>query len=750
VSRALVEAHERAVSAAMARALEEAHRQLESIIATVQDVLWSCTIDRRILLITPSVEEIYGFKVDEVLKNPNFALDIIHPDDVEHVKRAWSELIKGGDYDIEYRITRKTDGAERWIHTRARLVRTEGAEPRINGSARDITDRMIERQRLARLSRVREITSGINSALVRIRDREPLFDEICRIAVEVGGLTRVRIWMLDEAGTYLKVAAGRELPGDELYPVPDILRLGAGERPQTVERAWRNVEPEIVNDVQTELRGEFGDKVLRTITRSVGCFPLVVEDRAVGVIAWQSREVNYFDDEEVRLLQELTSNISFAIELMVKREQINYLAYYDPITALPNRTLFIDRLQQAIEAAKRSGGVVALTLMDIEQFKAINDAIGQHRGDRLLAQLGERLKAAFNVNHIAHIWADVFGFFTTSIREESSVVRMVADEVKRVVAQPFDIDEHQIRIVERAGIAVFPTDAASAQELFRNAESALKKAKAGREHIAYYAPEFSARVAQRLDLEGRLRRAVEQREFVLYYQPKVDVATRRIVGAEALIRWRDPEHGLVMPGQFIAVLEETRMILDVGRWAIEEALATHRSWRERDLPAPRIAVNVAAVQLHQNDFVAMVRAALGDDHGDDCGIDLEFTESHIIENVAEGVRKLTEVRALGVQLSLDDFGTGYSSLSYLSRLPVDSLKIDRSFVNGMVNSKADTSIVSAVISLAQSMRLKVIAEGVETEEQARLLQLLRCDQMQGFLISPAVPREQFEQLLLKG
>lgn len=750
IKRALEEARDRAAAAEMARQLALTHERLEAIIASVQDVLWSRAPDDRLLHIAPFVEEICGFPRAELFQRPGLWRELIHPDDRQHVARAWSQLHAAGVFDVEYRIVRR-DGKVRWIHDRAHLVCADGIPQRIDGVARDITDRMVGRQRLARLSRIREITGRVNAALVRIRERQALFEEICRISVEGGGLTRVRIWLPDDAGTVMHVVASAESPGDEAYgkTFQDKMKLGCGDHPQMVERAWTSLRPQIANDVRRDLWNEYGNRLMQSVTRAVGAFPLIMGGKPVGVLIWQSTEVDFFDEEEIELVEELASNIAFAMEMIDKTERLNYLAYYDSVTGLPNRTLFVERLQQAIGEAARNRTEVAVGLIDIERFKVVNDMLGQQKGDHLLKLLADRLRHSFDADYLAHIWADQYAFFLPWSDGKESAARLGADEVAHALAQPFAIDGRLIHLNERIGVAVYPGDGADAAELFRNAEAALKKAKAGRERTAYFAPEINTRMSERMQLENRLRRAVERREFVLHLQPKVDMTTRRIVGAEALIRWNDPEKGLVFPGAFIDALEETRLILDVGRWALQEGARIYRGWREQGLPAVRIAVNVSAIQLQQPDFVEVVREALGADPQSDCGVDLEFTESQIMEDIESCVKKLTAIRALGLQLSLDDFGTGYSSLSYLSRLPLDSLKVDGSFVRGMVNSQADTSIVSAVISLAQSMRLKVVAEGVETEEQSRLLQLLRCDQMQGFLISRAVPSEQFEPLLKK-
>jgi EAL domain-containing protein (putative c-di-GMP-specific phosphodiesterase class I) len=314
--------------------------------------------------------------------------------------------------------------------------------------------------------------------------------------------------------------------------------------------------------------------------------------------------------------------------------------------------------------------------------------------------------------------------------------------------QPFEIEGQELRVAAKAGVAIFPHDGEDADTLSRNAEAALGKAKLSGDKYLFYAPEFNARVAEKLTLENKLRRAVERSELVLHYQPKVELKKRRISGLEALMRWNDPDTGLLVPPlKLISILEETGLILEAGRWALEQAIADSARWKGKRLQVPRIAVNVSAIQLRQKDFVATVESALRGAKDIDGILELEITESLIMQDIDANIRKLRAVRDMGVEIAVDDFGTGYSSLSYISRLPINTLKIDRAFIMNMTSKPDDLSIVSTIISLGHSLELKVVAEGVETEEQANLLRLLKCDEFQGYLFSRPVPAEQIEILL---
>jgi diguanylate cyclase (GGDEF)-like protein/PAS domain S-box-containing protein len=465
--------------------------------------------------------------------------------------------------------------------------------------------------------------------------------------------------------------------------------------------------------------------------------------RRGGTVRWINNRARLIRNAEgvAERIDGLARDITEKIE---QRDRILYLARYDALTALPNRTLFHERLTQAIEAARGGKETIALVLVDLERFKAINDTLGRQVGDRVLRDVGKRLQdAAGDLHRVARLGANLFALMFQKLRAAAEVAR----RIETLFNAPFAVEAREVRLAAKAGIAVFPEDGGDADALFRNAEAALKRAKETGERYLFYAPEINARVSEQVELEHRLRKAVEQGELFLHFQPKFDLATRKIVGVEALMRWHSPEGGLVSPAKFVPVLEQTGLIFEAGQQVLAAAKRSYRLWKMRGLNAPRIAVNVSALQLRRKSFVADVRAALGDVEADGDGVDLELTESLLMTDVDESIRKLRELREMGLRMALDDFGTGYSSLAYLSKLPLDTLKIDRSFVHGMTEHADDTSIISAIISLAQGLRLKVVAEGVETEQQAQLLRLLRCDQVQGFLFSPPVPAERIETLL---
>ena len=384
-------------------------------------------------------------------------------------------------------------------------------------------------------------------------------------------------------------------------------------------------------------------------------------------------------------------------------------------------------------------------LLDIERFKTINDTLGRPAGDALIKEVAARMAGyATDVSQLARIDADHFAIMVPEVRTGEELARLIEQCAGEVFGPPFRIGDSELRVSAKFGIAMFPGDGADADTLFRNAEAALKKAKASGERYLFYTQTMNERVAEKLSLENTLRQALDKEEFELHYQPKVNLASGKLTSAEALIRWNDPRTGLVAPGRFIPILEETGLIYEVGRWALRKAIEDYLRWRAAGLAAVRIAVNVSPLQLRNRAFIGEIEQAIGIDAHAAAGLELEITESLIMEDVKHSIAILQAIRAMGVTIAIDDFGTGFSSLSYLSRLPVDTLKIDRSFVIGMTAGPQGLALVSTIIGLAQALKLKVVAEGVETEEQARLLRLLNCDEMQGYLFSKPLPVEIFE------
>jgi diguanylate cyclase (GGDEF)-like protein/PAS domain S-box-containing protein len=488
-------------------------------------------------------------------------------------------------------------------------------------------------------------------------------------------------------------------------------------------------------------------------------FRVVRPDGSVRIVHQQG-EVDYDGAGNATRMLGTTQDIT---ERKRAEEQIRQLVLYDSLTGLPNRNLFKEQLNHALTRAGRSGEMLAVLSLDLNRFKRVNETLGYQLGDAMLRETASRLtktlrQADYVSRHdpadsnvlIAHQGADEFTVLLAGVDEVQDVTKVVR-RLLDVVSRPFNLGGNEVVVGSNIGIAIHPLDGQDAEGLQNNARTAMYYAnQQGRDNYQFYNKQMNSSALENLALEASLRKALEKNEFVLHYQPKSNLADGSISGLEAVIRWNDPETGLVPPGKFIPLLEETGLILDVGRWAIHKALEDHRGWLEQGLRPPRIAVNVSSIQLRQADFVDVVRAALNGSHGGAHGLDLEITESLLMEDIEGNIGKLRAIRDMGVDIAIDDFGTGYSSLGYVARLPVQCLKIDRSFIVTMLGDSDTMTLVRMIVSLAQSLRLKVVAEGVETEEQANALRLLGCDQAQGYLYSKPLTFTEMTALLGQG
>jgi diguanylate cyclase (GGDEF)-like protein len=394
---------------------------------------------------------------------------------------------------------------------------------------------------------------------------------------------------------------------------------------------------------------------------------------------------------------------------------------------------------------------LAVGVLDLERFKNINHSLGRPAGDALLKQVADWLTHYLgDANLLARVDADHFAFVLPNIKHERDVPRLIEKVLEEFTKHPFILDEAVFRVAAKIGVATFPNDGPSADILLPNAKIALRKAKVTGDRYKLFAQTMSDSAVLKPSLESQLRYAIDNEEFVLHYQPKMNIVSGKLTGAEALIRWNDPRRGLVPPAQFIPILEETGLIFEVGRWALHKAVEEYLRWRVAGLPAVRIAVNVSPLQVRNTEFVAEIKEAIGVDARAGAGLELEITETTIMRDLEYTIATLQAVRELGVVIAIDDFGTGFSSLRYLAKLPLDTLKIDRSFVIDMASGSRGLALVSTIVNLGQALNLKLVAEGVETEEQARLLRLLRCDEMQGYLYGRPVPGDVFEATYLVG
>jgi len=425
-------------------------------------------------------------------------------------------------------------------------------------------------------------------------------------------------------------------------------------------------------------------------------------------------------------------------------QRARFLATHDDLTGLPNRWTFSEAVSDAVKAGHRYGHMFAVMFMDLDRFKNINDTLGHAAGDVLLIETAKRLKACVRKSDVvARIGGDEFVIMLREISDQSQVAT-VAQKILAAVVQPLTIHDHEYRITASIGISMFPTDALDEESLIKNADAAMYVAKdEGRNGYRFHFQDITSQSIERLMLEASLRGALERNELLLHYQAKQDLSHGGISGVEALLRWQHPEHGLLPPSRFIALAEETGLIVPIGKWVIETACRQNMAWQRQGLPTLRIAVNLSPRQFADPGLLGDIDAALRESAMAPELLELEITESMVMHNVERAMRVLKAIKSLGVMLAIDDFGTGYSSMSLLKKFPIDVLKIDRSFVREITNNSEDMAIADAIIALGRALDLTIVAEGVETAEQEAMLRAHNCDQVQGYLISKPVPADEF-------
>jgi diguanylate cyclase (GGDEF)-like protein len=494
--------------------------------------------------------------------------------------------------------------------------------------------------------------------------------------------------------------------------------------------------------------------------RQTVVLPLFVRSELVGLIALGHADAVVNDHANLAFARQLADQVGLALGNARLLEKNRILAYYDTLTGLPNRRMYQQRLEQVLAHARRRGELLATCYLDIDGFKRVNDTLGHSGGDRLLHEIGQRLVSSVRFSDavarsaaggeeeaISRLGGDEFTVLLTEISDVQDAAR-VARRVQEGLSKPFLIDGHELFATASIGIAIYPFDGEDAETLLRNADTAMYCAKSrGRDNFQFYARSMNAEASRELHLESRLRRALERGEFAIHYQPLRDAMTGKLTGAEALLRWEDPDMGCVSPAEFIPIAEKTGFVYQIGEWVLRSACTQCREWHAAGFQPIRVAVNLSGYQLRREELLEAVTASLSRAGLSPAHLELEITESSIMQNDEVTAAVLSNLHDIGVGLALDDFGTGYSSLSYLRRFSLDRVKIDRSFVKEIPHNPSDRTLTVAIIAMTQNLGLKVVAEGVETLAQAEFLREHGCDELQGFLFSPAVPAPSFCRFL---
>ena len=492
---------------------------------------------------------------------------------------------------------------------------------------------------------------------------------------------------------------------------------------------------------------EFYRHLWNTITAGDSYSNIFINRRKDGSLFYEEQTITPIKDHAGKITHFVSTGKDISERIQVQ-ERLQHMAHHDALTDLPNRNLFLDRLQQSLTRARWHDRLVAVMFLDLDRFKNINDTLGHTVGDQLLLQLSERLSNSVrDGDTIGRFGGDEFAILLDDINSDSHI-SLLAEKLLDTLKKPFKINKHELFVTASIGISIFPNDGEDSDTLLRNADVAMYRAKdLGKNNYQFYSDDLSARIFERMTLESHLRHALERNEFVLYYQPQIDTRTQKIMGVEALLRWKHPEFGLVTPNNIVPLMEETGLIEKVGHWALETACRQARKWHDAGWTYLHLSVNISSRQFNDPDFISLVHDIISTTGINPEYLELELTESMLIRNASATINALNTLSSLGVRFAIDDFGTGYSSLSYLRRFPIDTIKIDRSFIHDVTDNPDDAAIASAIIVMGQNLSLNVIAEGVENQQQLEFLSSRNCHYLQGNLFSRPLPAEEFSTLL---
>jgi diguanylate cyclase (GGDEF)-like protein/PAS domain S-box-containing protein len=685
-------------------ALRESEEQFRQLAGNIPQVFWISDVAlRQTIYLSPASEAMIGRPLHELLADRRALVRCVHVEDRRRVAAARRRAARGG-YDQTFRVVRP-DGSTRWVHDRAFPVRNAAGEIyRIAGIAEDITARRQAEQAL--------------------RESEEQFRQLA------GNIPQV-FWITDVAQKELIYVS----PAYERVTGRSIATLQADPR-SWLDAVHAEDRERVRKARAAALRGNY-DEIFRVV-------------RPDGAVRWVRDRAFPVRDAEGRVhrIAGIGEDIT---DRRDAEERLMYLAHYDALTSLPNRVLFYDRLKQALAQARRNDWITAVMFFDLDRFKNVNDTLGHSAGDELLKRVSERVMTCVRSGDtVGRLGGDEFAIVLSNLSGPRDAT-LVAHKIMAALSEPFVLEGSEVFVTASIGITLFPTDSEDQDTLIRNADTAMYRAKElGRNGCQFYTPEMNARALEKLSLETSLRRALERREFLLHYQPKASLAGGEITGVEALLRWRHPELGLIPPADFMPMLEETGLVVAAGEWVLRTACAQIRRWQAAGVKAVPIAINLSARQFQAKDLGQSIARILEEEGVAHDLLELEITESSLVGNADDAANTLAFLNSLGIRVAIDDFGTGYSSLSYLKRFPLDSLKIDGSFVRDVTTDADDAAITRAIITMAHSLELSVVAEGVETAQQLAFLHANGCDEIQGYYFTRPLPAEEVTELLRSG
>jgi diguanylate cyclase (GGDEF)-like protein/PAS domain S-box-containing protein len=714
---------------------------LRAMIDHVPDYLFAKDLESRFLVVNKAVAEIHGCaRLDEMIGKTDF--DLHTPELAAKFFEIEQTIIRSGQpmIDMEEVVVDKS-GAKKWLSTSKVALHNEQNEIiGLVGISRDVTTRKQADVLREEQAIVLEMIA-MNAPLSEILDRL-----VHLMEAQLEGVLG-SILLLDETG-HLRHGAAPSLPAayskaiDGIAIGPDVGSCGTA--------AYRR-ESVIVADIADDpLWKDYRDLAAQHGLRSCWSAPILSHQGAVlGTFAMYSARVREPSPIETRLTEMTTRIAAIAIERKRAEDQISFLAHHDALTGLPNRSLLKDRLTQAMLQTQRHNPWVSVVFVDLDNFKTVNDSLGHTAGDALLKVIARRMVDCVKpTDTVVRLGGDEFVILLVDQLESPDAVSAILERIRVAITRPVPIEGQVFHITCSMGVATFPNDGLDAETLLRNADAAMYKAKdAGRDCFQFYTSEMNTTAHERLALQEAMRNGIARSEFYLLYQPQVDLQSGRLFAVEALARWQHPVLGVISPAQFIPLAEETGLIVPLGDWVLHEACRQNKAWQDAGLPPINISVNVSARQFHDRSWISRVKRALSESGLEARYLELELTESLLMRDVDQAIATMKELQAMGVHFAIDDFGTGYSSLSSLKNLPVARLKIDQSFIRNLANDENDKGIAAAVISLGQRLNMRVIAEGVETDEQLAFLRDNHCDEIQGYHFSRPIKPAAMEKLL---
>ncbi|MBA3508279.1 MAG: PAS domain S-box protein, partial [Betaproteobacteria bacterium] len=727
-----------------AEQLKESEEKYRLLWETTTDAIVLMGADNRIVYANPAVKDVFGYAPDD-LEGRDFG--ILQPERLRLAHRhGVKRYLETGAKKLDWRAIEvpglHRDGHEFPVEVAFSQITMSG-KPIFAGLMRDISERKKAEGAMRHHAVQQGLIAKFGQQALASTDLDELINQAARVIDEGLDAGFCAILQLAPDGHSLVVKSGSGW--SEGWIGRHLTDTGADSQNAFV---LESRDPVTFNELLQEAR--FTPSAMLTAHRIVSGIDLRIAGASgpYGLLGAYSREGATFTAASVDFLQSIANVLTTAIDRKIADQKVAYLAQFDSLTGLPNRNLFRDRLAQTLTQAERNGWQVGVVFLDLDDFKNVNDTCGHAAGDKLLTLVAHRLQQSVRSGDtVGRLGGDEFGIVFSNIAEAADA-NLVAQQVIAALERSFLLDGDEIRISASLGIALYPEDGKGPEVLLKNADTAMYRAKEqGRNNFQFYTQELNARATRRMGLERELRRAIERSEFELYYQPQVSLDTGRIIGVEALIRWRHPERGLLLPAEFIGVAEETRLILPIGQWVIEAACAQAAEWHRTSGTKLFVSVNVSPAEIRRGSVVTNIRETLAHTGLDPRYLEIEVTETLLMDGAEPFIHTLQGLKKLGVTIAIDDFGTGYSSLSYLKRFPIDKVKIDCSFIRDIVSDPDDAAIVKAVVAMSHHLKLKVVAEGVETTQQAEFLRRTHCDVVQGFLFGAPVSATQLELML---